>query len=104
MKPTSAMCFPMDGSCAPGSAVIKGNCRFTLLTARILRLEYDPEGIFEDRPSQTVLYRNLPVPEYSVKDNGSRLEIDTALYHLSYEYGSGERLTPETLKIDAKNG
>lgn len=55
--------FYMHGSCQ-SAACVTGECyRFTLLTERILRLEYDPEGIFEDRPSQTVLRRNFPVPQ-----------------------------------------
>ena len=101
---TSEMLFPMDGRCNPAAVVVKGNCRFTLLTERIVRMEYDPERIFEDRPSQTVLRRNFPAPIFSVKDKDGRLEIDTALFHLTFEYGAGERLTEQTLKIDAKNG
>lgn len=96
--------FPMNGQCDPKASVVKGNCRFTLLTDRLLRLEYDPEGIFEDRPSQTVLNRYLPVPEYTVKDNGSRLEIDTVHFHMVYHYGKEEQLTEHSLVIDAKNG
>ena len=99
----SRMTFPMDGSCNP-AAVVKGeHYRFTLLTERILRLEYDPEGVFEDRPSQTVLCRDLPVPEYSVRDTGERLEIDTRHYHMTYYYGKEVKLTPHSLVIDTKN-
>ena len=92
-----------NGLCDPGACVVHGPCRFTLLTERILRLEYDPEGRFEDRPSQTVLRRNFPVPAYTVSDNGSRLEIDTKHYHLVYYYGKEEKLTAHSLVIDAKN-
>ncbi len=35
--------------------------RFTVLTARLIRMEYDPMGIFEDRASQAIFYRDLPV-------------------------------------------
>ena len=73
--------FAMNGLCRKEAFVIHGKCRFTLLTERILRLEYDPEGAFEDRPSQTVLCRNLPVPDYTFRDSGERLEIDTKHYH-----------------------
>lgn len=54
--------FPMDGSCRKEACVQGDTYRFTLLTDRILRMEYDPEEIFEDCPSQTVICRNLPVP------------------------------------------
>ncbi len=96
--------YPVNGKADPKACVVKGNCRFTVLTDRLLRLEYDPEGIFEDRPSQTVLCRNLPVPAYTVKDNGQRLELDTVHFHMVYHYGKEEKLTPHSLVIDAKNG
>lgn len=93
----------MDGSCRTDSCVT-GDCyRFTLLTERILRMEYDPEGIFEDRPSQTVLNRNFPTPEYHVKDTEDRLEIDCLNFHLTYHYGKEKRFTENSLVIDAKN-
>ena len=95
--------LPMNGKYREGACVVHGPCRFTLLTERILRLEYDPEGIFEDRPSQTVLCRDLPVPDYTVRDTGERLEIDTRHYHMIYYYGKEEKLTAHSLVIDAKN-
>ncbi len=93
----------VNGKHRIGACVVHGPCRFTLLTERILRLEYDPEGVFEDRPSQTVLCRNLPVPDYTVRDSGERLEIDTKHYHVTYYYGKEEKLTAHSLVIDAKN-
>lgn len=40
---------------------VSGKCyRFTVLTDRLIRMEYDPAGIFEDRASQAVFYRDLP--------------------------------------------
>ncbi len=102
MKNASTMTFPMDGSCNPGS-VVQGKCyRFTLITERILRMEYDPEGIFEDRPSQTVLHRNFPTPEFTVKEKNGRLEIDTRHYHLNYQVE--QPFTDTSLVIDIKNG
>jgi len=95
--------FPMNGKCDP-AAVVQGDCyRFTLLTERILRLEYDPEGIFEDRPSQTVLNRFFPVPHYHVRDTGVRLEIDTKHFRLTYHYGKERRFTENSVVIEAKN-
>ena len=96
--------FTVNGKADPRAQVVKGNCRFTVLTDRILRLEYAPDGRFEDRPSQTVLNRNLPVPQFTVKDNGQRLEIDTQQFHMVYYYSKEQRLTPHSLVIDAKNG
>ncbi len=46
--------FPIQfDAVAPETAVIiLQNMRFTILTSRLLRLEYSPTGQFEDRPSQ----------------------------------------------------
>lgn len=95
--------FELDGSCRREACITGDHYRFTLLTDRILRMEYDPEGIFEDRPSQTVILRNLPVPEYQVRNTGTTLEIDTKHYHLTYHYGREEKFTENSLIIDAKN-
>ena len=43
--------FVVNGKADPKACVIKGKCRFTVLTDRFLRLEYAPDGVFEDRPS-----------------------------------------------------
>ena len=96
--------FTVNGKANERACVIKGKCRFTVLTDRFLRLEYAPDGVFEDRPSQTVLNRDLPVPAFTVKDDGQRLEIDTAQFHMVYHYRKEERLTEHSLVIDAKNG
>ena len=95
--------FELSGQCDPKACVRGKHYRFTLLTDRILRLEYDPEGYFEDRPSQTVICRKFPVPEYHVRDTGDRLEIDTKHFHMVYHYGKEERFTENSLVIDAKN-
>lgn len=92
-----------EGKCDP-KACVQGDCyRFTLLTERIIRLEYDPSGTFEDRPSQTVLFRNLPVPEFHVRDTGERLEIHSRHFNLTYHYGQEKQFTENSLVIDAKN-
>lgn len=95
--------FPVDGSCRPEACVRGAWYRFTLLTEHVLRMEYDPEGVFEDRPSQTVVFRNLPAPEFSVRDDGKKLEIDTKNYHLIYYYAYEKKFNANNLVIDAKN-
>lgn len=45
-------------------AIIQGDCyRITMLTSALVRLEYNSEGVFEDRATQSVLNRDFPVPE-----------------------------------------
>ncbi len=103
MDQTSKFILPSCGTGNPEAQVVGKHYRFTLLTEHILRMEYDPEGKFEDRPSQTVLNRNFPAPEFYVKDKDGVLEIDTKEYHLSYHYKENTPFDNSNLVIQAKN-
>lgn len=52
-----------------------GNCRVSVLTERLLRLECDESRFFEDRPSQFALDRHFPEPCCSAKLRGGSLEL-----------------------------
>lgn len=58
--------------------------RITVLTSQLLRLEYDEEGIFEDRKTQTVCSREFPSVEYEIIEDEERLQILTKHLHLIY--------------------
>ncbi|MFB6189632.1 MAG: TIM-barrel domain-containing protein [Halapricum sp.] len=79
------------------ATVTTDHCRITVLTSRLLRLEYAPDGEFEDRPSQTVWYRDQPVPEFDVTRVDGRLEVETEHLHLRYQIG--EAFSAESLSI-----
>ena len=40
--------------------------RFTVMTPRLIRAEYSSAGVFENRPTLTILRRNLPVPKFDM--------------------------------------
>ena len=66
-------------------AIIRGqNYRITVLSDILLRLEYDSEGIFEDRPTELAINRNFAVPEFEIKQDHKYLNIKTK--YLSLEY------------------
>lgn len=88
------------GTCDSGCVVQGEHYRFSVLTPNLLRLEYSESGRFEDRPSQVVLNRSFPVPEFHVVDGDGRLEISTVAFHLVY---NKKEFAPENLYIDAKN-
>ncbi|MFT8878809.1 MAG: TIM-barrel domain-containing protein [Oenococcus sp.] len=73
--------------------------RFTVITDFLIRIEEDPLGHFEDRPTQTVVDRNFGHPKIDVihNQNGHVLEIVTPGCHLYY---NGGRFAPDTLFID----
>ena len=65
--------------------VVKGDkYRITVLTEHLLRLEYSEDGEFIDAASQTVVNRDFPAVEFSVKDTGDELELRTKYLQLNY--------------------
>jgi alpha-glucosidase (family GH31 glycosyl hydrolase) len=73
---------------ADPDAVVQGDLfRITVLTSGLLRLEYSPDGVFEDRASAFALFRDLPVPSFRVIDTDHHLEIVTDRVHLVYDRG-----------------
>ncbi|PFH55151.1 hypothetical protein XA68_10586 [Ophiocordyceps unilateralis] len=74
----------------PTSPVVGGRkddkYRFTVLTDGLLRYEWAPDGVFEDRPSFFAAARRAsrPVPQYETRESDDQLEIVTARFHLTY--------------------
>ena len=82
--------------CANEKAIVCGEkYRFTILTSKLIRIEYNENSIFEDRATQTVINRNFPVPDFSVENIDDTLIIKTKDVELTY-YG-GE-FTQNSLK------
>ena len=74
--------------------VFAGNARFTVLTPRLIRMEWAEDGVFEDRASLGIVNRDLPVPDFKVKKSGARVTVTTSALTLTYK-GPG--------KFDAQN-
>ena len=85
----------------PDAVICVDTARFTILTERLIRLEYDPEGQFEDRASQTMWYRLQPVPAFTVQQDADSLKIETDAFVLHYEIG--QPFTPQSLSIQVKS-
>ena len=89
-------------------SIIQGaNYRFTILTERLIRLEYNDNGVFVDSPTQQVLYRNLKTPEFKVKEDPNFLVITTKYFKLTYlkvKSFLGGKASPATnLKVELLN-
>lgn len=85
---------------ASASAVVQGaTYRFTLLTSKLIRIEYAADGLFEDHPTQTVLNRQFAVPEFRVIEDDKQLQIITEHLHLYYLKGE---FNSSSLYIDLK--
>jgi hypothetical protein len=71
---------------ADRTAVVEaGNTRVTVLTPRLLRIEWSPDKQFEDRATYAVVNRHLLVPKYEVNRDGKRLEIMTEALKFQFD-------------------
>lgn len=88
----------------PGSIVFGSNYRITVLTERLVRLEYHPNGIFYNNQTQWVKFRNFPKPEFQFEEDDKYLVIKTKYFTLSYTKGKnfdGGKIVPSAnLKVD----
>ncbi|MDR0447751.1 MAG: DUF4968 domain-containing protein, partial [Treponema sp.] len=64
-----------DPCCYKDSVIQGDSWRISVLTPCLLRLEYSPDGIFEDRASQFALNRNFPACVFDVEDRPDELVI-----------------------------
>jgi len=78
--------------------VISQNARFTILTPELLRMEYSSTGKFEDRASLVFINRNLPIPQFSKRQNNKTLTIKTEELTLIYK-NDGKPFNKNNLSI-----
>jgi alpha-glucosidase (family GH31 glycosyl hydrolase) len=86
----------------PAAIVQTANARFTVLTDRLIRLEYSPSGQFEDRASQAFWFRKQPVPKFELKQTEAEVEIETETLHLRYQVNAAG-FSRNTLSILVKS-
>lgn len=74
--------------------------RFTVLTPSLIRMEYSDQGVFEDRASQSVFFRDFPENQFSKQANDGWLKIETENVILTYK--ENEVFSADTLSIKLK--
>jgi alpha-glucosidase (family GH31 glycosyl hydrolase) len=67
------------------SMVKIGKLRISILTSRLLRIEYSPDGRYEDRPSQAFWYRDHPTPDFHSGAQGDFFSLETDHLVLTYD-------------------
>ena len=85
--------------------VVAGKARFTVLTPRLIRMEWAEDGVFEDRATLGVVNRNLPAPSFKVSRSSRKLTIKTSALTLTYsgqEPFDGNNLSVQFTMTDAK--
>ena len=93
--------IPADPVASSAAVVRSGNARFTVLTSRLVRMEYSSDGTFEDRATQVFWRRHLPAPDYTVTEKEGGIELETE--HLRLRYGGGA-FTADSLSVELTQG
>lgn len=71
---------------ANSAAIVQlDRARFTILTPRVIRMEWSETATFEDRASLTFINRNLPVPPFTRRNTGGWVELATEALTLRYQ-------------------
>jgi Glycosyl hydrolases family 31/Domain of unknown function (DUF4968) len=83
----------------PANILTGDGYRITVLDDGLVRLEYSPEGVFEDRASQAVVDRAFPPVDFD--ETGDRLTVRTARLQLGYDK---RPFSTEGLTIQATGG
>lgn len=81
--------------------------RFTILTPRLIRMEYNEKGIFEDRLTTLIINRKTDKVDFSLKEDSKYIEIITSYFRLTYQknkpFYSGKIDTMKNLKVELLN-
>ena len=59
--------------------------RISVLTERLIRLEYSKDGYFVDQPTDFAINRNFEIPKFRFQEDDRFLVIDTGYFSLQYE-------------------
>ena len=82
---------------ADARAVITGEkYRITVLTSRLIRIEYNENGVFEDGATKAVINRLFPLPDFTVKDEEGLLTVLTEDVELTY---TKKEFSPNSLQM-----
>lgn len=82
--------------------IIQGEAyRITVLTDCLVRLEYNPSGVFEDRPTKMVFNRDFPKTDFTVTRTDEGIEINTKSLRIDY---NEKDFSPNGLCIKVKGG
>jgi len=82
--------FRGDPVANPESVVVIGRARFTMLTPRLIRLEWSETGEFEDRDTYAFPTRYGSASDFTTQIDGNLLTLDTGALTLRYKQSSGK--------------
>ena len=83
------------------STVVAGSARFTVLSERLIRMEYSESGSFEDKATMGFLNRQSDAA-FTAKKSGGGVTISTAA--LTLTYSGGGKFSAANLHVKGKGG
>ena len=87
--------------------IVGRNYRFTILSEVLIRLEYSPDGRFENRPTEFASFRKFNPPKFFIKNEKEYLTISTNYFKLEYQKEKpfyGTKLAPDiNLRVGLNN-
>ncbi|WP_299216604.1 glycoside hydrolase family 31 protein [uncultured Aquimarina sp.] len=86
----------------PKAIITSGQARFTVLTPRVIRMEWNNEKKFENRASFIVINRKTTIPKFDVTEKDGWLVIVTNELELRYKKESG-KFSVDNLQISLNN-
>ncbi len=81
----------------PRAVIVEGAARFTVLTPRLIRMEWAPDRTFEDHASLVFVNRRLPVPDFKTTHEDGLLLLRTSAVTVHYKQGE---FTSTNLRAD----
>ena len=93
--------YPVRPLALTENTVVGDTYRFTVLTPSLIRLEYDAGGVFEDRASQSVFYRDFDKVAFTVSRENGVVVVETD--ELLLTYTENAPFAADTLSLKLKN-
>ena len=78
--------------------ILCNNARFQILANRMIRMEWADDGMFEDRPTLSVVNRKMPSVDFKYRIKNGKLIIKTSQLTLEY-VNDGKPFSENNLKI-----
>lgn len=92
--------WPVKGKADKRNMIIGSQYRFTVLNEGLIRMEYSPDGVFEDEATQQIFYRNFKKADFKVRETAKVLTIETKNYTLTYQ--KNKPFSKKTLSISLR--
>ena len=71
-------------NCNKENILTLGKSRISVLSPRVIRIEYNDNGEFTDNPSSRIINRNFEKFDYGITESETMIEINTGLFTLTY--------------------